>query len=71
MDQRLLTYLGSRVRDIRLEKHMTQQDLSNRTGIAPYYISRIENGKLNIRVDMLFKLAKGLDVDVTEIVKDW
>ncbi|MBO6046608.1 MAG: helix-turn-helix transcriptional regulator [Erysipelotrichaceae bacterium] len=70
MDRDLLVYLGGRVREIRLEKDMTQQDLSNRTGVAPYYISRIENGRLNIRVDMLFKLAKGLGVDVTEIVKD-
>lgn len=69
MSKELLTNLGRRVKELRLSKNMTQQDLSEKTGVAPFYISRIENGRLNIRVEMLFKIADGLGVPVVELVK--
>jgi len=39
---------------------LTQQDLSNLTGITQADISKIENGKGNPSVNTLRKIAKGL-----------
>ncbi len=35
---------------------MTQEDLADRTGTKKSYISRLENGKIDIQVSTLFKI---------------
>ncbi len=47
--------------DARKEQHLTQQQLSERTGITQADISRIENGTRNPSLNMLKRLAAGMD----------
>ena len=44
----------------RLESHMTQKELAERTGIRQSNISRIENGTCSPTIATLQTLAKGL-----------
>lgn len=44
----------------RKSMHLTQKDLSEKTGITQADISRIENGTRNPSLDMLKRLAKGM-----------
>lgn len=44
----------------RLESHMTQAELAERTGIRQSNISRIESGACSPTVDTLARLAAGL-----------
>ncbi len=44
----------------RVESHMTQKELAERTGIRQSNISRIENGTYSPTVSTLQTLAKGL-----------
>ncbi len=46
--------------DTRKELHLTQKELSARTGITQADISRIENGTRNPSLEMLKRLAKGM-----------
>ncbi len=46
--------------DARKEQHLTQKELSERTGITQADISRIENGTRNPSLSMLKRLAKGM-----------
>lgn len=46
--------------DARKELHLTQKELSARTGITQADISRIENGTRNPSLEMLKRLAKGM-----------
>lgn len=46
--------------DARKELHLTQKDLSERTGITQADISRIENGTRNPSLNMMKRLAEGL-----------
>ncbi len=46
--------------DARVQQHMTQKDLSAKTGITQADISRIENGTRNPSLSMVKKLAQGL-----------
>ncbi|MGN0156930.1 MAG: helix-turn-helix domain-containing protein [Lachnospiraceae bacterium] len=55
--------MGEFVR-LRKEKKVTQQILSERTGIARPNIARMENGTYNPTVDMLVRIADGLDMKV-------
>ena len=46
--------------EARKSLHLTQKELSGRTGITQADISRIENGTRNPSLDMLKRLAKGM-----------
>lgn len=46
--------------DLRVEKGMTQKDLSELTGISVPNISRIESGKQNLSYQMMYKLVSAL-----------
>lgn len=45
----------------RKERHMTQQQLADATGMDQRVISRIESGNNNTTLKTLMRLAKGLD----------
>ena len=49
---------------------MTQKDISERTGLAGSYLSRIENRHLEPRPRTLRKIAAALDVPVSELFQD-
>ena len=49
---------------LRKTKHLTQKDISIKTGIARSNISRIESGKFIPTIDILTKLAIALDMDL-------
>ena len=50
--------------DARASMHMTQKELSRRTGIAQSEISKLENGTRNPSVNLLKRLADGMDMDL-------
>ncbi len=62
--------IGEMVREARREARMTQEDLAHKTGTKKSYISRLENGKIDIQISTLFKifeegLGKNLGLTVT------
>lgn len=62
--------LGIRIRDYRKSKNLSQERFAGRCGLDRTYIFSIEKGKRNISVNVLLKIAKELDVDVCELIKD-
>lgn len=48
--------------EARRKQNLTQQELSERSGIAQTEISRIEKGTRNPSIKVLQKLAKGMDM---------
>lgn len=50
--------------DARNEQHITQKELSERTGITQADISRIENGTRNPSLAMVKRLAEGLGMQL-------
>jgi transcriptional regulator with XRE-family HTH domain len=59
----LARFLGRRLREIRLNKGLRQQDLQDR-GMSYKYYQRIEGGKVNPTLRSLEKLAFALGVSV-------
>ena len=62
--------------DARINQHMTQKDLSAKTGITQADISRIENGTRNPSLAMVKRLAEGLGMQlklelVPRTAKQW
>ncbi len=48
--------VGEMIKDARKEAHLTQEELAKKTGTKKSYISRVENGKIDIQLSTLFKI---------------
>ena len=48
--------------DARISKHLTQKELAQRTGINQADISKLEHGTRNPSINLLKKLAEGMDM---------
>lgn len=65
-----LKMLGRRVRDARARHGMTRRMLAHDSGISERYLAQLESGLGNFSIVMLRKLAKAIDVPITELVND-
>lgn len=49
--------IGKRITQLREEKNMSQKELAESVGITQANISRIEQGKYSVGIDILSKIA--------------
>jgi len=61
--------MGNRIREIRMKKGLTAEQLAQMTGLRQQSISRIEMGKFSTGIDILGKIASALDCDIEMIEK--
>ena len=61
--------LGQNIKKIRTGKQMSQGDICRTLDMDRGYMSAIENGKKNITLFQLERLAKALRVKVDELLK--
>lgn len=59
-----LQKLGNRIKEARLNKNLTQQDLANRLGTSKSVISGYEAGKNDPAQSMVLKISEALDVSI-------
>ena len=69
-DPKFLASLGARIKEIRLKKNMTQNELAMLCNFEKASMSRIESGRTNITVLTLKKIGKSLDVHLVEFFND-
>lgn len=60
--------IGARIREVRMEKGMTQAQLAERSGLCRSYIMSIEAGQRNPTVKTVTAIAEALGVSVKELV---
>jgi transcriptional regulator with XRE-family HTH domain len=65
----LFKNFGKNVQSLRKSQHLSQTDLSKRTGLAVTYISQMERGISNPCLNNLMKLAVGLKVELSKILE--
>ena len=56
--------LGRRLRKLRLEKGLSQEELAFEVDMSRDHLSNIELGKYPINIKTLFKIAEFFDVDM-------
>lgn len=61
--------LGENLKKIRTKKGMSQGIIASKIGADRAYISGIENGKRNLTLSTLDKLASALGVKVDELIR--
>jgi Zn-dependent peptidase ImmA (M78 family)/DNA-binding Xre family transcriptional regulator len=60
--------IGDRIRELRIEKGFSQEDLANRTNFSKSYIQKFEESQREIKSSQLAQLAEALNVDISEIL---
>jgi len=60
--------IGDHIRDLRWDRHLKQGELAQRAGIAQNTLSQIELGKTTPSVPTLEKIARGLNLDLSELL---
>lgn len=66
MSERQNVAMGGRIRSIRERIGWTQELLAEMIDISPVHLSRIENGKVTPRVDILMCLSERMQVSTGE-----
>jgi transcriptional regulator with XRE-family HTH domain len=67
MTELLLNQLGSKIREIRKTKKMTQDDLAGKCNFEKGNLSRIETGQTNLTMRSLLKISQALEVPISEL----
>ena len=67
-EQKLFLLIGDRIRDIRIEKGMSQQDLAAKCNFEKSNMSRIESGRTNLTVKTMFTISIALGVRIRDLV---
>ena len=65
-----LQKIGSRVKQARLAKHMTQQQLAEAAGISISFLSNIENGRQSMNLRALITISEALGVSADRLIRD-
>lgn len=61
---------GKRIKELRIKKGMTQEELADKTEVSARTIQRIENGEVDPRAYTLQMIAKALEVDFSLFVEN-
>lgn len=62
--------IGKRIQEIRKKKGLTQEQLAERVEISPHYLSALERGVYNIKLELLVKILNTLDCSADEAFQD-
>jgi transcriptional regulator with XRE-family HTH domain len=64
----VLVQLGKRIRALREERKISQEELADRADIHRNYISQIEGGKRKVSFYYVVKIARALQVSPSRLI---
>lgn len=67
MSSKIVEQFGKRVRELRLERELSQEELGAKAKLHRTYIGMIERGEKNITLENIEKIAKALDIPIRNI----
>ena len=65
--KKILIAFGDRVRELRKEKGLSQEELSFEADLHRTYIGMIERAEKNLTLTNIEKIAKALNVDIKKL----
>lgn len=70
MTQTTRKNVGQRIRALREQNNLTQEQLALMTGVGRSYLAKVEAGSRNATVDFLEKIAVGLGTTLGDLFED-
>jgi transcriptional regulator with XRE-family HTH domain len=70
IDERLVRQVRARLRELRQERGLTQEQLCERAGVSLDLVNRVEGGKRTPGLATLARLAAALGVSVVDLLGD-
>lgn len=67
---RQVQLVGTKIRQLRKERHLTQTELSAKLGVQQSDLSRMEQGEYRVSLDTLFKVLAEFRIGVGEFFED-
>ena len=61
--------IGELVREYRLSKKLTQQELAEKSDLSLPFINLIENNRRNLSVDTLLKILSAMDINPSDFFR--
>ena len=62
--------IGRRIKEIRKQKKIPQETLAEMIGISPNYMSALERGAYNIKLELLVQIIDCLDITADDLFRD-
>ncbi|WP_115641045.1 helix-turn-helix domain-containing protein [Clostridium putrefaciens] len=56
-----------KIKEYRVKSGLTQKELAIKIGISQNYLSQLENNRYDIKLSMLFKIAKELNISPEQL----
>lgn len=67
-DQKFLIRFGKNLKNLRVSKNMTQEDLAYESELTLSQIARIETGRINTSICTIKALSTGLKIDMKNLL---
>ena len=64
--ENILQNINNQIRDLRIAKKISQQELAERTNLSVPYISQIENSHRNISLETFIKIVQALEISLSD-----
>ena len=61
---------GKRIRNYRIQQHMSQEVLAEKCGLHPTYIGQLERGEKNATLESIEKIAGGLSISLSRLFEN-
>jgi transcriptional regulator with XRE-family HTH domain len=62
--------VGKAIKEARLSEGLTQQQITERAGFYRTYIGLIENGKYSPSIFTVWRIAKAMNITLSNLLKD-
>ncbi len=66
MSKTTLEKFGEKVREERLKRRLSQEELASKAGVHRTYIGMIERAEKNITLENIEKIAKALSINISD-----
>ena len=63
--------LGKRIKEIRESKKLSREDVAFSAAFSGSYMGMIERAEYDFKISKLYKIAKVLDVSLSDLFKDF
>lgn len=58
--------VGKRLKELRIQKELSQEDLAYKSNLDRTYITYVENAKKNVTIETLYKITQALDISLSD-----